>query len=238
MTPQSLSNLAIQVIREPADLRVVASVNQPDGPVTMVARFSGSANAATLTVRHGDTHLVFERAKVAQHSAISGLLRLIADEVKPEASQHSTLLEALFHSLFIYCSRIAATESLPAWRRVAPDVRVARAIELLNRDISKRWTVELLAKAVGLSRAALAKRFLAVHGLPPMRYLTQRRMQVAAALLFASDVGLAEVAARVGYQSEFAFNRVFRRYYHVPPGQYRLRISRSFPERAVTQMAA
>jgi AraC-like DNA-binding protein len=58
-----------------------------------------------------------------------------------------------------------------------------------------------------------------------MRYLTQRRMQVAAALLFASEVGLAEVAARVGYVSEFAFNRAFKRHYRMPPGEYRRHVS-------------
>jgi AraC-like DNA-binding protein len=56
-----------------------------------------------------------------------------------------------------------------------------------------------------------------------MRYLTQRRMQVAAALLQGSDAALAEVARRVGYESEFAFNRAFKRHYEVPPGVYRQR---------------
>ena len=56
-----------------------------------------------------------------------------------------------------------------------------------------------------------------------MRYLTQRRMQVAAALLHGSDAALAEVARRVGYESEFAFNRAFKRHYAVPPGVYRQR---------------
>jgi AraC-like DNA-binding protein len=83
--------------------------------------------------------------------------------------------------------------------------------------------VELLARAVGLSRPAFARQFLSILGLSPMRYLTQRRLQLAAALLLESDAALAEVAARVGYRSEFAFSRAFRKQYQVPPGVYRHR---------------
>jgi AraC-like DNA-binding protein len=60
-------------------------------------------------------------------------------------------------------------------------------------------------------------------GLSPMRYLAQRRMQEAAALLLGSDAALAEVARQVGYRSEFAFNRAFKKHYQVPPGVYRAR---------------
>jgi AraC-like DNA-binding protein len=56
-----------------------------------------------------------------------------------------------------------------------------------------------------------------------MRYLTEKRMQAAASLLLGSDAALAEVATRVGYRSEFAFNRAFKRHFHVPPGEYRQR---------------
>jgi AraC-like DNA-binding protein len=93
----------------------------------------------------------------------------------------------------------------------------------LNLDITKRWTVELLARAVGLSRPVFAKKFVRTLGRSPMRYLTQQRMQLAAALLLDPDATLAEVANRVGYQSEFAFSRAFKRHHDVPPGEYRRR---------------
>ena len=82
-------------------------------------------------------------------------------------------------------------------------------------------TVESLARRVGLSRPVFAREFQRALGLSPMRYLTQRRMLAAAALLLGSDAALAEVARRVGYESEFAFNRAFKRHYQVPPGVYR-----------------
>jgi AraC-like DNA-binding protein len=110
---------------------------------------------------------------------------------------------------------------LPRWGRPLRDRRVERAIELLNQDIARRWTVETLARQVGLSRPVFAREFQRMLGLSPMRYLTQRRMQEAAALLIGSDAALAEVARRVGYESEFAFNRAFKRQFQVPPGIYR-----------------
>jgi AraC-like DNA-binding protein len=110
---------------------------------------------------------------------------------------------------------------LPHLRRPLRDAPIERALELLNAELSKRWTVELLAREVGLSRPVFAARFLRVLGLSPMRYLTQRRLRVAASLLLGSDAALAEVAAHVGYTSEFAFNRAFKRQYGVPPGVYR-----------------
>jgi AraC-like DNA-binding protein len=107
------------------------------------------------------------------------------------------------------------------------DAQIERALELLNADISRRWTVELLARAVGTSRPVFARRFLRVLGLSPMRYLTRRRLQLAAALLLGSDAALAEVATRVGYRSEFAFSRAFRKQFQVPPGVYRQRPPRT-----------
>ncbi len=215
-----------------------ACANQSGGQLTLVARFTGAAAEVTLTGHNGESQLELDSASVAQHPGISGVLRLIANEVGVGGHDSRPLLECLFGSLFVYCVRGATSEPLPKSGRGVGDVRVERAVNLINDDVSKRWTVELLANAVGLSRAAFARQFVTVYGRSPMSYLTQRRMQVAAALLFASDSGLAEVAARVGYQSEFAFNRAFRRHYQIPPGEYRLRMSRSVIVPGVTRMAA
>ncbi len=217
---------------------MIACANQSGRQLTLVARFTGAASEVTLKGHHGESQLQFDSARVAQNPAISGVLRLIANEVGVGGHNNRPLLEYLFGSLFVYCTRSATSEPISKSSSSVRDVRIERAVDLINEDISKRWTVELLAKAVGLSRAGFARQFLAVLGRSPMSYLTHRRMQVAAALLFASDSGLAEVAARVGYQSEFAFNRAFRRYYQVPPGEYRLRISRSVTVRDLTRMAA
>jgi len=108
------------------------------------------------------------------------------------------------------------------------DRPVSRAIVLMQAEPAKRWTVERLARAVGLSRAAFARRFVAVSGRSPLRYLTHLRMALAASLLENDDASLAEVALRVGYASEFAFSRAFKRQHGVAPSLFRrLRITPS-----------
>ncbi|HEX2672045.1 MAG TPA: AraC family transcriptional regulator [Polyangiaceae bacterium] len=101
------------------------------------------------------------------------------------------------------------------------DRRIARAHALLHADPAKPWTVEQLARAVGLSRAAFARRFTAVSGCTPRRFLTDLRLALAASLLSTTDDALAELATRIGYASEFAFSRAFKRRHGVAPGIYR-----------------
>jgi AraC-like DNA-binding protein len=127
----------------------------------------------------------------------------------------------LFQSLFVYVSRMSEPVPLPRWGRPLRDRRIERALELLDRDLSKYWTVEQLARAVGLSRPVFARQFVRMLQLSPMRYLARRRMQVAAQLLRDGDASLAEIASHVGYLSEFAFGRAFKQHHGVAPGTFR-----------------
>lgn len=102
-----------------------------------------------------------------------------------------------------------------------PNDPIARAIRLVEEDIARAWSVAQLAKAVALSRAAFARRFRATTGQPPERYWVELRMRRAAALLGRSDLSLAAIAAEIGYGSEFAFGRAFKRWSGVAPGRYR-----------------
>ena len=101
------------------------------------------------------------------------------------------------------------------------DRRVFKAIQIMRADLARRWTVAKLAKEVGLSRAALARLFSRSTGQSPLRYLARCRMELAAELLRCSEAGIAEVAVQVGYDSEFAFSRAFKRHHGVPPGTFR-----------------
>jgi AraC-like DNA-binding protein len=107
--------------------------------------------------------------------------------------------------------------------QTTPDLRVARALGLMCAELAKRWTVESLARKVGLSRAAFAKRFVLTTGVSPLRYLAQLRLLRAAELLRGSDASLSEVAVEVGYASEFALSRAFKRKFGVAPGLFRRR---------------
>jgi AraC-like DNA-binding protein len=111
------------------------------------------------------------------------------------------------------------------WCAGMRDPIVGRALALLHGRMKQRWTAEDLAREVGLSRSALGERFTRVMGEPPMRYLAQQRLQAAAQRLKTSNDSIARIAFQVGYESEAAFNRAFRREFGVPPAAWRKQIS-------------
>jgi AraC-like DNA-binding protein len=98
---------------------------------------------------------------------------------------------------------------------------VGRALAALHRDPTRDWTIESLAREVALSRSALAERFTQLVGLPPMQYLANWRMQLAATHLLAGTDSVAAIADRVGYESEAAFSRAFKKAVGAPPGVWR-----------------
>jgi AraC-like DNA-binding protein len=107
------------------------------------------------------------------------------------------------------------------WAAALSDLAVSTALQAVHQDPAGPWTVESLGREAGMSRAAFAARFTALVGRPPLAYLTWWRMTTAARLLRDSDAGLAEIAARVGYSSEYAFGTAFKRAYGTAPGRYR-----------------
>lgn len=101
------------------------------------------------------------------------------------------------------------------------DARVEAALELMRACPDAAWSVASLAKAVGCSRATFARRFAKVVGASPLAILTAHRLQGAARRLVQSGDGLAAIAGAVGYATEFAFGRAFKRHIGVSPGVFR-----------------
>jgi len=101
------------------------------------------------------------------------------------------------------------------------DRRIGAALNLLHKDVAANWTVETLAAAAGMSRSAFALRFKEKVGQSPLDYLTRWRMFRAGHLLRNSDKALVEIAGSVGYDSEAAFNKAFKRTTGSAPGAYR-----------------
>ncbi len=101
------------------------------------------------------------------------------------------------------------------------DPIVGQVLERFHRDPAHPWTVPELAIQMNLSRSALAQRFTQLLGHPPMQYLTQWRLQLASQHLQNTNAGIAKIAAQVGYESEAAFSRAFKRYVGMPPGTWR-----------------
>ena len=106
-------------------------------------------------------------------------------------------------------------ESLPAqeagWLAGLRDPFVGKALSLIHAAPALNWTIEKLAKDVGLSRSVLAQRFAHLVGMPPMQYLAKWRMQIASGLLSDGSANVATVAAEIGYASEAAFSRAFKK---------------------------
>jgi len=122
-------------------------------------------------------------------------------------------------------------ESLPSdrttWLSGLRDAYVGRALMALHADPARDWTLEALAHEAALSRSAFAERFVQFVGQPPMQYLTNWRMQLAANYLRNGNEGIAAIANRVGYDSEAAFSRAFKKSTGVPPSEWRVQTVRA-----------
>ena len=155
---------------------------------------------------------------------IEATLRRGASESAAPSAGSEVLLGRLAELVFVEGIR-EYVRSLPAsqqgWLAGLRDPHVSRALALLHGDPARDWEVEALAREAGLSRSALADRFVALLGEPPMQYLTGWRMTLAARALSTSNDAVARVAERVGYESEAAFNRAFKREFGAPPAAWR-----------------
>ncbi len=155
---------------------------------------------------------------------LRGLLTLALSEAAAPRAGTTTLLTRLTELMFVEVLR-DFIESLPAeqtgWFAGLRDPFVGRALQRLHAAPDRDWTVEELGRAVGLSRSALVDRFNALVGEPPMTYLTHWRIQLATQMLRDSHASVATIASQVGYASEAAFSRAFRRVVGQPPAAWR-----------------
>ena len=135
----------------------------------------------------------------------------------------SLIVSRLLDILFVQIVR-AWADANPAragWIGALQDPVLAQALAAMHGAPAHHWDVASLARRCGSSRATLARKFTAHVGQPPLAYLTQLRLDLAARRLATSRDGLAAVAASVGYSSEFAFSRAFRRTFGKPPAAFR-----------------
>jgi AraC-like DNA-binding protein len=155
---------------------------------------------------------------------IRSTFQYAAEEVAAGRPGSETVLAKLSELLFVEAVRRYA-EDLPqgqtGWLAGLRDPHVARALALLHRDITRPWNVDDLSREVGLSRSALADRFISLIDMPPMHYLASWRMQVATQKLRNTSASLAQVADLVGYSSEAAFSRAFKKAFGTAPATWR-----------------
>lgn len=164
-----------------------------------------------------------QQKSVEDGALLKHLIRVALMESTSRREGGETMLARVSELLFIevvrnYCASLPGDTK--GWLAGLRDEVVGRALSILHDRPAEAWTIESLAKEVGSSRSLLAERFNAFVGSPPMHYLARWRMQLAASLL-ASNLTMADVAQRVGYGSEAAFSRAFKRLVGVAPSAWR-----------------
>jgi AraC-like DNA-binding protein len=147
-----------------------------------------------------------------------------AHEITGSDPGAATVLSKISELLFVEAIR-RHLAGLPAqqtgWLAGLRDATIGKALALIHTRLAEEWTARTLAREVGLSRSVFADRFTALIGAPPKRYLTSWRLRVAADKLREGRLSVAEAAFEVGYQSEVAFTRAFKREFGASPGAWR-----------------
>jgi len=151
-------------------------------------------------------------------------LKFTVNEARAARPGNVAMLGRLTELMFVeilreYMQRLSINEG--GWLAAVHDAHVGKALRLLHANPVRDWTVDELAREVALSRSVLAQRFAELVGETPMRYLANWRMQLAKQMMREGTHNIQEVAARVGYDSEAAFNRAFKRATGSPPAAWR-----------------
>lgn len=205
---------------------------------------SSATNASIAVVGHALTALRVlgrdydrERALCDTHRALLDALAGFELDLHRQVHEENNILLPRIRELNASVTAPAPRPSdstIRAWIETAPaartgwlgalqDKEIGRALALIHRDPARDWTVASLASELALSRSAFAARFTELVGEPAIRYVTRWRMQVAQSVLETEIVTVAELADRLGYKSEAAFARAFKRVTGTPPGAIKRR---------------
>ena len=152
-------------------------------------------------------------------------IRFSAAEADASRAGSEAVLAKLSEALFVETLRryiVLLPEQQTGWLAGARDPEVGKALAMMHRYPARPWTIADLAREAGTSRSVLAERFRHYLGEPPMAYLTRWRLQLGAQMLSSGSYSVAQIAAEVGYESEPAFNRAFKREFKLPPARFRM----------------
>ncbi|HXB76167.1 MAG TPA: AraC family transcriptional regulator [Bradyrhizobium sp.] len=168
------------------------------------------------------------RDSLASHSLLDEFIRFATTEMRNKRAGSQSVLNRLSELMFVEVIRLYMDQlegGNTGWLAGLRDPLVGRALTLLHARPSRAWTLEQLASEAAASRSVLADRFNDLVGYPPIQYLTRWRMQIAARRLMDPTARIASVAHEVGYESEAAFSRAFKKFVGQSPGQWRTRSS-------------
>ncbi|KZM35594.1 RCS-specific HTH-type transcriptional activator RclR [Oerskovia enterophila] len=203
------------------DLGVRTWGNDPDGPTVLLTGtypLDGEVGGRLLSVL--PPLVVLRRGDLD-----ADLVSLLAREVSQDRPGQEAVLDRLLDILLIGALRAWLDRGeAPGWYRADADPVVGHALRLMHHDPARAWTVESLARTVGLSRAAFSRRFTELVGEPPMGYLTGWRLTLAADLLLEPGATVGSVARQVGYGTPFALSAAFTRVRGMSPTAHRERV--------------
>ena len=169
--------------------------------------------------------LIHARASELSVDSWAGqLARLAETESRSARPGGEAVLERMSEMMFVDLIRLhlsAMPESQTGWLAALRDRHVGRVLSVMHGQPAEAWTLEKLSNHAGLSCSALQDRFVELVGQPPMQYLRCWRMQVASNLLVESNAKMITIAREVGYESEEAFSRTFKRAVGQPPAMWR-----------------
>ncbi|MCH9684661.1 MAG: AraC family transcriptional regulator [Deltaproteobacteria bacterium] len=188
-------------------------------------RFDSHEHHPLLSLLPPMIHFTYE-----QRSAFPWLettLRFISHETHQRSDGSDMMIVRLVDLMFVQLIRAwfqAQPDGEAGWLGALRDGPIRQALKLIHQYPADPWTVESLGKAVGMSRSNLSARFQSLVGTSPLKYVTQLRMHLAANALKAdARLSLAEIANKVGYDTESSFGRAFKRYFRVSPGAFQRR---------------
>ena len=221
-TPKDIRILPGQVCVDPhgrilaADMelgvRTWGNTRSEDATVMLIGTYQHETSVGSLLLSELPAELVIRDLDPT-------LIGVTAEEIVNDEPGQAAVIDRLLDLLVVRCLRTV----LPRSAAASGDVLVARALRAIEEYPERPWTVESLATHVGLSRAALARRFVVQMGEAPLTYLTRWRLALAADLLVSTGHTLAAIAAKVGYANPFALSAAFKRVHGESPRDYRRR---------------
>lgn len=193
-------------------------------PTTMICGFLATEGAYNPLIASLPRMLKLDVREGTSREWVEASMRFAASELAKGRIASSEIMSRLSELLFVEAVRnYAATldGQQEGWLKGLADPQVGKAIALIHHKINEPWSAEGLAGEVGLSRSAFIERFSTLVGVPPIRYLTVWRLQTAKLHLRETHKTIAQLAHSVGYESEEAFSRAFKREFGLPPARWR-----------------
>ena len=216
---------ASQLIQRPRDGGLNRITHGGGGAVTrIVCGFLASEEVYNPLISTLPKTLKIDVRKGASREWIEASVRFAAGELAEGKLASSSVMSRLSESLLTeavrqYSSTVAEEEV--GWLKGLKDPQIGRALALIHHRLSAPWSAETLAREVALSRSAFVERFTSLIGMPPIRYLTVWRLQTAKLNLRETSKTVAQLAHSVGYNSEEAFSRAFKREFGLSPTRWR-----------------